>query len=202
MEDSTRQDPIASVIGATVGVLAWLAGLGGSGSQAPITGDPPSPAVAEVPGWVVGRSEADRAINFVCSRRRSAGSVGLTTALEGAGGFGKTTLATIVCASPKVKKQFQGRIYFVTVGRSVRGRAAISAKVAEVTRYITGDSTPFDDPELAGAHLGRLLDQRPRTLLVLDDVWEPGTTCSILVGRSTVRTPYHNAYSRRSASRR
>ncbi|MGP4046476.1 NB-ARC domain-containing protein [Streptomyces sp. 2A115] len=145
-------------------------------------GDPPSPPVAEVPGWVVGRSEADRAINFVCTRRRSAGSVGLTTALEGAGGFGKTTLATIVCASPKVKKRFQGRIYFVTVGRSVRDRAAISAKVAEVTRYITGDTTPFDDPELAGAHLGRLLDQRPRTLLVLDDIWEPEQLAPFLLG--------------------
>ncbi|MEU0047779.1 NB-ARC domain-containing protein [Streptomyces werraensis] len=115
-------------------------------------------------------------------RRRATGPVGLTTALEGAGGFGKTTLATLVCASPKVKKHFQGRVYFVTVGRSVRGRAAIAAKVAEVTRFVTGDTTSFDDPELAGAHLGRLLDQRARTLLVLDDVWEQEQLAPFLLG--------------------
>jgi hypothetical protein len=123
-------DPIASVMGASVGILAWLAGLSGSEPQPAGTGDPPPPAVAEVPSWVVARSEADRAIELVCARRRSAGPVGVTTGLEGAGGFGKTTLATIVCASTRVRKHFQGRIYFVTVGRSVRGSAAIAAKVA------------------------------------------------------------------------
>ncbi|MFD8223398.1 NB-ARC domain-containing protein [Streptomyces massasporeus] len=175
-------DPIASVVGASVGILAWLAGLGGSGPQLAGTDDPPPPAVAEVPNWVVARSEADRAIELVCARRRSAGPVGVTTGLEGAGGFGKTTLATIVCASTRVRKHFQERIYFVTVGRSVRGSAAIAAKVAEVTKYITGDTTPFDDPELAGAHLGRLLDQRQRTLLVLDDVWEQEQLSPFLQG--------------------
>ena len=177
-------DPVASVIGAGAGVLAWLAGFGSSGSQASITSDPPPPAAPEVPAWIVDRSEADRAISVVCTRRRATGPVGLTTGLEGAGGFGKTTLATVVCASPRVQKRFQGRVYFVTVGRSVRGHAAIAAKVAEVTRFITGDATSFDDPELAGAHLGRLLDQRPRTLLVLDDVWEPEQLAPFLLGGS------------------
>ncbi|MFC9126688.1 NB-ARC domain-containing protein [Streptomyces sp. NPDC057099] len=175
-------DPIASVLGAGAGVLAWLAGFGNSGTGAAIASDPPPPAAPEVPGWVVDRTEADRVISIVCTRRRTTGPVGLTTALEGAGGFGKTTLATLVCASPKVKKHFQGRVYFVTVGRSVRGRAAIAAKVAEVTRFVTGDTTSFDDPELAGAHFGRLLDQRARTLLVLDDVWEQEQLAPFLLG--------------------
>ncbi|MFI1169625.1 NB-ARC domain-containing protein, partial [Streptomyces sp. NPDC020801] len=99
--------------------------------------------------------------------------MGITTSLWGAGGFGKTTLANAVCARRRVRRHFRSRIYPVTIGRDVRGRAAVAAKVAEVTRFITGDTTEFDDPNLAGAHLGRLLDQRPRTLLVLDDVWEP-----------------------------
>lgn len=55
--------------------------------------------------------------------------------------------------------------------------------LAEVTRFITGDTTEFDDPDLAGAHLGRLLDQRPqRMLLVLDDVWEDEQLAPFLHG--------------------
>ncbi|MFF8963173.1 NB-ARC domain-containing protein [Streptomyces globisporus] len=98
--------------------------------------------------------------------------MGITTSLSGAGGFGKTTLTSAVCAHKRVRRRFRSRTYVVTIGRDVRGHAAVAAKVAEATRFITGDTTEYDDPDLAGAHLGRLLDQRPRTLLVLDDVWE------------------------------
>jgi hypothetical protein len=75
-----------------------------------------------------------------------------------------------------------GNRQVVTVGRGVNSRAAIAAKVTEATRFITGDITTFEDPDLAGAHLGRLLDQRPRTLLVLDDVWESEQLAPFLVG--------------------
>ncbi|WP_406255774.1 NB-ARC domain-containing protein [Streptomyces chartreusis] len=108
--------------------------------------------------------------------------MGITTSLYGAGGFGKTTLATAVCANRHVRRRFRSRTYPITIGRDVRGRAAIAAKVAEVTRFITGDTTEFHDPDLAGAHLGRLLDQRPRTLLVLDDVWEAEQLAPFLFG--------------------
>ncbi|MFD8635958.1 NB-ARC domain-containing protein [Streptomyces sp. NPDC059656] len=115
--------------------------------------------------------------------------------MSGAGGFGKTTLATAVCARRRVRWRFRSglfplrpRIYIVTIGRDVRGRAAVAAKVVEVARFITGDTTEFNDPYLAGAHLGRLLDKRPRTLLVLDDVWEAEQLDPFLVaGRRCVR---------------
>ncbi|MFG3323914.1 NB-ARC domain-containing protein [Streptomyces sp. NPDC048171] len=145
--------------------------------------DPPPPAPVPVPEWVVGRNEGSRAVAAVCARRRAASrAVAITTSLEGAGGFGKSTLAAVVCASPRVRRHFRDRIFMVTIGRDVRGRAAVAAKVAEVTRFITGDPTAFDDPDLAGSHLGRLLDQRPRTLLVLDDVWEAEQLAPFLRG--------------------
>ncbi|MFF7777447.1 NB-ARC domain-containing protein [Streptomyces tanashiensis] len=131
---------------------------------------PPIPAVPPVPEWVIARSESLDVVKALC--RRAQGTIGITTALRGAGGFGKTTLAEMACADPKVRRRFRGRIFVVTIGREVRGREALAAKVAEVTRFVTGDTTTFDDPGLAGAHLGRLLDQQPRTLLVLDDIWE------------------------------
>ncbi|MEU5036261.1 NB-ARC domain-containing protein [Streptomyces rubiginosohelvolus] len=122
-----------------------------------------------MPDWFVDRDQTRTAVAAVC---RGGSAVGITTSLSGAGGFGKTTLTSAVCAHKRVRRRFRSRTYVVTIGRDVRGHAAVAAKVAEATRFITGDTTEYDDPDLAGAHLGRLLDQRPRTLLVLDDVWE------------------------------
>ncbi|MFD0406115.1 NB-ARC domain-containing protein, partial [Kitasatospora sp. NPDC127116] len=133
-------------------------------------GDPPPPPAPAVESWLVRRAELHQAI--VAVRAPGGSTVGLTTSLHGAGGFGKTRLARMVCADRTVRRRFRGRVYLVTIGRDVRSAAEIAAKVSEVTRLITGDDTAFTDPELAGDHLGRLLAQRPRTLLVLDDVWE------------------------------
>nr|WP_329283636.1 NB-ARC domain-containing protein [Streptomyces sp. NBC_01451] len=139
--------------------------------------DPPAPPV--IPGWFVDRSEVHETVRAVC---RGGRSVAITTSLWGAGGFGKTTLATAVCANTRVQRHFRSRVYIVTIGRDVRGRAAIASKVAEVTRFVTGDQTAFEDPDLAGSHLGRLLDRQPRTLVFLDDVWEEAQLRPFLLG--------------------
>ncbi|WP_447047648.1 NB-ARC domain-containing protein [Streptomyces rosealbus] len=145
-----------------------------------------------VKSWIVDREERQRAEDAVCGARAT---VGITTSLWGAGGFGKTTLAEMVCASPRVREHFKGGVYSFTIGREVRGRADIAARVAEITRFITGDTEQFPNPAEAGRHLGRLLDERKRTLLLLDDVWtdeqlEPflhgGTHCVRLI---TTRVP-------------
>ncbi|MFI9248144.1 NB-ARC domain-containing protein [Streptomyces sp. NPDC053086] len=130
--------------------------------------DPPPPEPMTVPEWVVDRDERRRVVDAVCG---SSSAVGISTSLTGAGGFGKTVLARLVCADPQVRERFNGRIYTITLGRDLAGSKTIAAKVAEVTRFITADTEIFDDPDMAGDHLGRLLDSRPPTLLVLDDVW-------------------------------
>ncbi|GAA3395898.1 NB-ARC domain-containing protein [Streptomyces roseoviridis] len=199
--DRIRQQPWWWVAGlAAVGVLVAVVLAWRQERGALVAGDPPPPPPQAVPDWVVDRGERARTVKAVCRAgrprrrpavaapsspggtrrfrlrrtRRAGGSrtVAITTSLEGAGGFGKTVLARAVAASPRVRRHFRGRIYTVTIGRDVRGRAAIAAKVAEATRFLTGDTTAFDDPGLAGDHLGRLLDRRPRTLLLLDDVWD------------------------------
>ncbi|MFF2363936.1 NB-ARC domain-containing protein [Streptomyces sp. NPDC058122] len=180
-------DPVASVLGGGAGIVALMVSLGFGPGAAGAVGDPPPPAAPAIPAWVVDRDELEDVVAAVCGRtgrrgafgrrhrrRRHGAPVGITTGLQGAGGFGKTTLAHLVCAHPKVRRAFRGRIYVVTVGRDVRGRAAIAAKVVEATRFITGDTLESgEDPGRAGDHLGRLLAKRPRTLLVIDDVWEP-----------------------------
>ncbi|MFE2910986.1 NB-ARC domain-containing protein [Kitasatospora indigofera] len=133
-------------------------------------GDPPPPPAPTVDRWLVPRAELRAAVAAVLSRRRR--TVGLTTSLHGAGGFGKTRLARMVCADRRVRRHFRGRVYQVTVGRDVRSAAEIAAKVSEAAELITGERVPFTDLDRAGDHFGRLLEQRPRTLLVLDDVWE------------------------------
>ncbi|MCT2592998.1 hypothetical protein LHJ74_24310 [Streptomyces sp. N2-109] len=192
---------MASVFGGITGISALALPLilslrTGSGAAA----DPPPPSAQAVPEWVVDRDEAEQVVAAVCrrgGRRSGSAAVGITTGLQGAGGFGKTMLARVACAHPKVRRHFKGRVYVVTIGRDVRGRAAIAARVAETIRFVTGDTLEVGhDPEQAGDHLGRLLAQRPRTLLVIDDVWEPEQLEPFLRGAQdrcvrlvTTRTP-------------
>ncbi|MER5908669.1 NB-ARC domain-containing protein [Streptomyces mirabilis] len=166
-------DPVASVLGGAAGLAALAVSLRADPAPRAIVARPDPP---EVPEWWVARDEAGVVIKAVRRRTRrwrGGGSVAITTGLHGAGGFGKTALARYVAAQRSVQRRFPGGVHLVTIGRDVRGRAAVAAKVAEETRLITGDTAETgSDPERAGAHLGNLLSERPRTLLVIDDVWE------------------------------
>lgn len=142
----------------------------------------PPPPVQELPDWVVDRDQADQVVAAVCSARKRGRTVGITTGLHGAGGFGKSTVARMVRQDKRVQRHFRGRVYWVTVGREVRSRAEIAAKVALETRFITGSTEAFDDPVKAGEHLGRLLEEQPRTLLVLDDIWDVEQLSPFLIG--------------------
>jgi len=152
---------LASVVAA--GAAVWVA--------VPHPSKAPPPPLPEMPNWVIDRPvEMATVLKAVLADNTT---VGITTGLTGAGGFGKTILARMVCADQRVRRRFGGRVYLVTVGRDVRGAAAISAKVNDVIKLVTGEDATFTDPQLAGRRLGALLDSGPPRLLVLDDVWEP-----------------------------
>ena len=130
------------------------------------------PPELQVPDWVIERpTELAQVVEALIGDRN--GTVGITTALQGAGGFGKTTLAKMVCMDRQVRTHFGGRIYLVTMGRDVRTAAAVAAKVNDMIKLVAGEEANFTDPELAGQRLGALLDVGSRRLLLLDDVWEP-----------------------------
>lgn len=178
-------DPVASVMGGAGALIALLVTLvlmpAGSTPHLVI------PAAVSVPDGWVGRDEAAQVVAAVRARTRSrwrgGGAVGITTGLHGAGGFGKTTLARYVAAQGTVRRRFPGGVWVITIGRDVRGRDAVAAKVAAETRRITGDTAEAgDDPDQAGARLEALLEQRPRTLLVIDDVWEKEQLRPFLLG--------------------
>ena len=158
----------AAVLGLPVGAVATAAGIWALVVQRSRVVVPPE---LEVPEWVVDRpTEAEQAVTALLHGR--SGTVGITTGLYGAGGFGKTTLALMVCADRRVRRRFVGGVYLVTVGRDLRGAAAVAAKVNDVIKLVAGEEATFTDPELAGRRLAALLDAGPRRLLVVDDVWE------------------------------
>ncbi|GIH29729.1 hypothetical protein Aph01nite_80390 [Acrocarpospora phusangensis] len=99
-----------------------------------------------------------------------ADEVGLTTGLHGAGGFGKTQLATWVCHRPQIDRRFPGGLLWVTIGQEVHG-ADLAVRINDLAFALSGQRPAISDPVAAGSELGRLLDQRGAVLLVIDDVW-------------------------------
>ncbi|HEX9357642.1 MAG TPA: NB-ARC domain-containing protein [Streptosporangiaceae bacterium] len=158
----------AGPLAALAGIVAAVAAVWGPVAR---SAKVPVPPELEVPDWVVSRPVEVAAVVQALTDGQ-AGTVGITTGLYGAGGFGKTMLARMVCADRRVRRWFGRRVYLVTVGRDVRGSAAVAAKVNDVIKLVTGEDATFTDPQLAGMRLGALLDAGPRRLLVLDDVWE------------------------------
>jgi WD40 repeat protein len=168
----------AAVVGGLAGVLGAAAAVWAVVPRSPQV---PLPPELRLEDWVVGRPAELAAVVRALAGER-AETVGITTGLYGAGGFGKTTLARMVCADRQIRRRFGGRVYLVTVGRDVRGPAAVAAKVNEVIKHVFDVDAAFADPQLAGARLGSLLDAGPRRLLVLDDVWEAGQLAPFIMG--------------------
>ncbi|MGF7234483.1 MAG: NB-ARC domain-containing protein [Frankia sp.] len=114
------------------------------------------------------------------------GSVSVTAAVEGAGGFGKTTLAAAVCARDDVRRRYPGGLVWTTIGESAAG-AELAALVNDVCEMLTGNRPATSDAMVAGAALGSALDSRADTLVVLDDVWTTQQLAPFLVGGSSSR---------------
>ncbi len=163
--------PLWWLAGATAGVAG--AGLLGWGSQrwyerglAELV-----PAVQRPEPWVVDRPA--EVSQIVAALRRRGETVGITTTVQGAGGFGKTTVAKIVRAHRRVLRRFKGRVYWVTLGRDVSKEALVGLVNGLIAQVDRGQAVTFTDARQAGEHLAALLAKGPRRLVVLDDVWSP-----------------------------
>jgi len=127
------------------------------------------PAVQRPESWVVDRpAEVDQ---IVAALRRSAGTVGITTAVHGAGGFGKTTVAKMVRADRRVLRRFRGRVYWVTLGRDVGRQALVGLVNGLIGQVGPGRGATFTDVRQAAEQLAAVLAAGLRRLVVLDDVW-------------------------------
>nr|WP_221380391.1 NB-ARC domain-containing protein [Actinoplanes polyasparticus] len=112
-------------------------------------------------------------------RRGEVPAVAVTTAVRGTGGFGKTTLAEMICADEQVQAAFPGGVVWVRVGGLFEGR--VPARIVELTRELVGDHRLTTDERDAGAVLAEAIGDEP-ALLVVDDVWTSGQLAPFLVG--------------------
>jgi hypothetical protein len=106
------------------------------------------------------------------------GTVGITTALKGAGGFGKTALARRLCADPEVQAAFPDGMLWITLGESP---GELTGRIARLVEKLTGDRQGFASEHDATDALRTALDGR-RLLLVVDDVWSAAALRPFLEG--------------------
>jgi NB-ARC domain len=103
---------------------------------------------------------------------RDARAVGITTALRGASGLGKTTLAQALCHDPEVQAAYPGGILWLTLGDRLTDGERLS-RVRDLLRlWCRGEPPAFETLDAAGGFLRELLAGR-RVLVAVDDVWSP-----------------------------
>ncbi len=99
-------------------------------------------------------------------------TVGITTAIHGAGGFGKTALAIELCYDEQFREHYPGGILWTTMGEEIDAAGRL-ARVRDLIRWWTEKNPPaFETVSAASAHLRQKLNGK-RVLLVVDDVWRP-----------------------------
>jgi predicted ATPase len=88
-------------------------------------------------------------------------------ALQGAGGYGKTTLATALCHDDRVIEAFDDGVLWTSLGETPR----VVDEFARWYQALTGQRPPFVDEMDATGRLAEKLEHR-HCLLVIDDVWQ------------------------------
>jgi WD40 repeat protein len=158
-----------------------LAGIRGEAPDARLPGASPPPrpyrCMAPPRELFVERREYGRVVDALCAReatgRGARGTtVALTTALHGAGGFGKTALALEICYDERVRERFPDGILWTSLGEDI-DEVGVLVRILDLIRWWTEKDPPgFETVDAAGARLRDLLSGG-RVLLIVDDVWHP-----------------------------
>ncbi|MFM7394671.1 MAG: NB-ARC domain-containing protein [Cyanobium sp.] len=127
-------------------------------------------------GFVQREKEFDQLRSFLLDPERS-DPVAITTALTGAGGFGKTTLAAALCHDDAILQTFDDGILWVTLGETPN----LADALAKLYAGLTGERPFFKDAEDAATTLAEKLE-RKTCLIVIDDVWDPAHLRPFLPG--------------------
>lgn len=122
----------------------------------------------DLPEWFVARPTEFDALKRYLLSPNCEDPVAITTALHGAGGFGKTTLAAALCHSDDVITAFDDGVLWLTLGKEPNVQAALTMLFAA----LTGERPGFVSQDDAALELANRL-QGKNCLLVLDDLWNP-----------------------------
>jgi WD40 repeat protein len=144
----------------------------GPGRGEPAKRPHPYRCMAQPPDEWVHRREYDEVLEALCPKDglQVSRSVGITTALRGAGGFGKTALAQKLCFDERVREAYPDGILWVTMGEDLTEAGRLS-RIRDLIRGWTEKEAPaFETVDGAGTALRNLLAGL-RVLLVIDDAW-------------------------------
>ncbi|MCU0499913.1 MAG: NB-ARC domain-containing protein, partial [Anaerolineae bacterium] len=111
----------------------------------------------------------------------------ITSALQGAGGYGKTTIAQAVCYDPRIWGKFSGGILWVTLGESPPDARA---QLLDLYRLLTKSELNLTEINAIKAALNQALEDRP-VLLVIDDLWRPEHLTPFLLNCTLLITTRH-----------
>ena len=92
---------------------------------------------------------------------------GITAALRGAGGYGKTTLAKALARDPDIQDAYFDGILWAELGEKP---GQLIAVVSDLVTSLSGERPHLETLNAAAAKLGETLGDR-RILMVIDDVW-------------------------------
>ena len=121
-----------------------------------------------LPEGYVDRPQEHAALRGYLLEGEVGGAVGVTTALRGVGGFGKTTIAQALCKDVQIQNAYYDGILWITLGQSP---GALNAKVEDLIQTLTGHRPGFANLEASVARLAEELADRS-VLIVVDDVWQ------------------------------
>ncbi len=132
-----------------------------------------------IPGYVH-RPEIYGKVKGILLESTGGSAVGITTAIKGAGGFGKTTLAKALCNDAHIQERFDD-ILWVTLGLE---NVDVNASLTRVVRHLAKDNTvSYPDLQAAEGAFAEAIKDR-KCLLVIDDAWKPHQVRPFLAGGS------------------
>jgi WD40 repeat protein len=133
---------------------------------------------ADLPAGFVPRPQEFVELKKSLLRRQGDRPTAITSALLGAGGYGKTTLALALCHDQEIQDAFPDGILWVTLGVQPGN---LVGKIDDLVYLLRRERPNFASPEAAMAKLREALAERT-CLLVIDDVWHPSDLAPFLQG--------------------
>ena len=131
-------------------------------------------------------------------RRQGRRGRGITAALRGAGGYGKTTLAKALAHDPDIQDAYFDGILWAELGEKPERLLSILSDLIEL---LTGERPGLETINAAAAKLGEALGDR-RILLIVDDAWREQDLQALPAGRAELRPARHDADRQRPAAER